>query len=55
MRGILRACDFSPIPDFASTNSGTASAVIRTRGGAVTADVSHFAEPGDPAPISTSN
>ena len=47
MRGILRACDFSPIPDFASTNSGTASAVIHTGGGAVTADI-HFAEPGEP-------
>jgi hypothetical protein len=47
MRSILRACDFSPIPDLASTSRGTASAVIHTSGGAVTADI-HFAEPGAP-------
>jgi hypothetical protein len=47
MRGILRACDYSPIPDFASTNNATASAVIHTSGGAVTADI-HFAEAGAP-------
>jgi len=47
LRSILRACDFSPIPDFASTNRGTASAVIHVNGGAVTADI-HFAEPGAP-------
>jgi hypothetical protein len=47
MRSILRACDFSPIPDFASTNRGTASAVIHVNAGAVTADI-HFAEPGAP-------
>ena len=47
MRSILRACDFSPIPDLASTDSGTASAVIHASGGTVTADV-HLAEPGQP-------
>lgn len=47
MRSILRACDFSPIPDRASTDRGMASAVIRAGGGSVTADV-HFAEPGAP-------
>jgi hypothetical protein len=46
MRGILRACDFSPIPDFASTNNATASAFIHNSGGAVTADI-HFAEAGN--------
>lgn len=47
LRGILRSCDFSPIPDFASTNSGTASALVHAGGGAVTADI-HFAEAGEP-------
>ena len=47
MRSILRACDFSPIPDLASTDRGTASAVIHTSGGTVAADV-HLAEPGQP-------
>lgn len=47
LRSILRACDFSPIPDFASTNRGAASAVIHVNGGTVTADV-HLAEPGAP-------
>jgi hypothetical protein len=47
LRSILRACDFSPIPDFASSARGTASAVIHNSGGAVTADI-HFAEPGEP-------
>jgi hypothetical protein len=47
MRSILRACDFSPIPDFASSSRATASAVIHTGGGAVTADI-HLAEPGEP-------
>jgi hypothetical protein len=47
MRGILRACDYSPLPDYASTNNATASAVIHNSGGAVTADI-HFAEAGAP-------
>ena len=47
MRSVLRACDFSPIPDGASTDSATASAVIRSSGGSATADI-HFAEPGAP-------
>jgi hypothetical protein len=47
MRSILRACDFSPIPDLASADRGTASAVIHVNGGTVTADV-HLAEPGQP-------
>jgi hypothetical protein len=47
MRSILRACDFTPIPDRASTDDGMASAVIHSNGGTVTADV-HFAEPGEP-------
>src|ERR1700744_779139 len=47
LRSILRAGEFSPIPYFASTNRGTASAVIHVNGGAVTADI-HFAEPGAP-------
>jgi hypothetical protein len=47
MRSILRACDFSPIPDLSSTDRGTASAVIHANGGTVTADV-HLAEPGQP-------
>jgi hypothetical protein len=47
MRSILRACDFSPIPDFASTSRGMASAIIHNSGGVVTADV-QFAEPGEP-------
>lgn len=47
LRGILRACDFNPIPDFASTNSGTASALVHAGGGRVTADV-HFAEAAEP-------
>ena len=47
MRSILRACDFSRIPDFASSARGTASAVIHDSGGAVTADI-HFVEPGEP-------
>ena len=47
MRSILRACDYTPIPDLSSTNVGTASAVIHTGGGAVTADI-HFAEPTAP-------
>jgi hypothetical protein len=47
MRSILRACDFSPIPDGASANHATASAVIHAGGGSVTADI-HFAEPGAP-------
>ncbi len=47
MRSILRACDFSPIPDLASMSRGTASAVVHTGGGAVTADI-HFAEPSAP-------
>src|SRR5882757_6471834 len=47
MRSILRACDFTPIPDRASTDPGTASAVIHVNGGSVTADV-HLAEAGQP-------
>ncbi len=47
MRSILRACDFSPIPDFASAARGTASAVVHVGGGAVTADI-QFSEPGEP-------
>jgi hypothetical protein len=43
----LRSCDFSRLPDFASTNRATASAVIHAGGGAVTADI-HFAEPSAP-------
>jgi hypothetical protein len=47
MRGIARACDYSPISDYASTDDATASAVIHNSGGAVTADI-HFAEAGAP-------
>jgi hypothetical protein len=47
MRSILRACDFSPLPDFASTSRATAAAVIHKSGGTVTADI-QFAEPGEP-------
>jgi len=47
MRSILRACDFTPIPDRASIDRATASAVIHNNGGSVVADV-HFAEPGAP-------
>jgi hypothetical protein len=47
MRSILRACDFSPIPDFASSARGTASAIIHASGGTVTADI-QFAEPSEP-------
>ncbi len=47
MRSILRACDFTPIPDRASQNRGTASAVIHNNGGSVSAEV-HFAEPSAP-------
>jgi hypothetical protein len=47
MRSILRACDFSPIPDRSSSDPATASAVIHVNGGAVTAEV-HLAEPGQP-------
>jgi hypothetical protein len=47
MRSILRACDFSPIPDLSSTDRGMASAVIHVNGGTVTAEV-HLAEPGQP-------
>lgn len=47
MRSILRTCDFSPIPDRASTDRGMASADIHSDGGSVTADV-HLAEPGAP-------
>ena len=47
LRGILRACDFSPIPDRSSTNRGTASAVVHAGGGAVSADV-HLAEESAP-------
>jgi hypothetical protein len=47
LRSILRACDFSPIPDLSSASRGTASAVIHVNGGSVSADV-HLAEPGQP-------
>ena len=47
LRSILRACDYTPIPDRASAARGTASAIIHSNGGSVTADV-HFAEPGEP-------
>jgi hypothetical protein len=47
MRSVLRACDFSPIPDRASMDRGTASAVIHTSGNSVSADV-QFAEPSAP-------
>jgi|GEM_PF-1649241 len=47
LRSILRACDFSPIPDRSSTDRGMASAVIHSNGGSATADI-HFAEPGAP-------
>jgi hypothetical protein len=47
MRSALRACDFSPIPNGPSASRATASAVIRTTGGTVTAEV-HLAEPGAP-------
>ena len=47
LRSILRACDFSPIPDASSSNPAAASAVIHASGGTVSADV-HLAEPGLP-------
>lgn len=47
MRSILRACDFAPIPDRASQDRATASAVIHNNGGSVSADV-RFAEPSAP-------
>ena len=47
MRSILRACDFTPIPDRASSDPATASAVIHVNGGTVTADV-YLAEPSQP-------
>jgi hypothetical protein len=47
LRSILRACDFSPIPDRSSADRATASAVIHANGGTVTAEV-HLAEPGQP-------
>lgn len=47
MRSILRACDFTPISDRASTDRASATAVIHNNGGSVSADV-HFAEPGAP-------
>jgi hypothetical protein len=47
MRSIFRACDFTPILDRASMDRATASAVVHTNGGSVSADV-HFAEPGAP-------
>ena len=53
MRSILRACDFSPIPDRSSADRGTASAVIHVNGSTVTADV-HLAESGQPGTRTTS-
>jgi hypothetical protein len=47
LRSILRACDFSQIPDRSSQDDGTASAIIHATGGTVTADI-HFAEPSAP-------
>jgi hypothetical protein len=47
LRSILRACDFSPLPGGASQSRAAASAVIRTTGGTVTAEL-HLAEPGAP-------
>jgi hypothetical protein len=47
LRSILRACDFSPIPDRSSADRATASAVIHASGGTVSADV-HLAEPSQP-------
>jgi hypothetical protein len=47
LRSILRACDFSPIPDTSSASRGTASAVIHASGGTVSAVV-QLAEPGQP-------
>ena len=47
LRSILRACDFSPLPGGSSQSRATASAIIRTTGGTVTAEV-HLAEPGAP-------
>jgi hypothetical protein len=45
LRGILRTCDFSPIPGGAAQSDATASAVIRATGGTVAAEV-HLANPG---------
>jgi hypothetical protein len=47
LRDILRACDFGALPRGASTSRGTASAIIRTTGNTVSAEV-HLAEPGAP-------
>ena len=47
LRSILRACDYTPIPDRASLDCATASAVVHNNGSSVSADV-HFAEPGAP-------
>ncbi len=47
MASNLRSCDFSRIPDFASSTRGTASAVIHAGGGAVTADI-HFVDTSAP-------
>src|SRR5262245_47523587 len=47
LRSILRSCDFSPIPDRASQDDATATAVIHSNGGSVTADI-RFAEAGSP-------
>jgi hypothetical protein len=47
LRSILRACDYSAIPDRASQDRGTASAVIHINGQTVTADV-RLAEPTAP-------
>jgi hypothetical protein len=47
MRSILRACDFSQLPGGAAQNNAATSAVIRTTGGTVSAEV-HLSEPGSP-------
>jgi hypothetical protein len=47
LRGILRACDFSPINGGAPRNNATASSVIRATGGTVSAEV-HLADASSP-------
>ncbi|MGB6209568.1 hypothetical protein [Mycobacterium sp.] len=45
LRGVLRACDFSPIYGGAPQNNASASSVIRVAGGTVAAEV-HLSNPG---------
>jgi hypothetical protein len=47
LRGILRSCDYAPIPPGASVNNATTAAVIRVNGGTVAADV-QLSEPSTP-------